>query len=748
MSEFIVPNNTIKPSTIEKRPFEVVFGNVKDEYRGPKEKLIDPPISLIDNYYWLRNDKRDSQEILDIIETENKYFEHNINHTLTQTIEEEINSRMTKSYETLPISMTSVQSQNRYSYNIIDGKDHPQFIRHNFDNSTLLGTSCISTTMLLDVNDIAYGHKQCDVTNIQVNHDETIMSYGVDFNGSECYEIVFVELDISNHLSNCISSSMENVMYSNYFWINNRIVCYIREDENKRPFEVLFYDVIEKTTKLVYTEENKELNISADINCNNECLFINSSDYDQTKISFIMLPEKELFNNMSLEDFTFNILPICDLQDKVLINAEYFNENFYFLTNSNNSVNYKITTKPLSSFIGLPLSQSDFPDVVPYNPNVTISQLLFLNSKLVFMTTINGNTFINELNNSNIYTFNCADYNVTTPLSEWSTKQWENVNDKIYNISLYSHVHDASYLLIKFESLTTPCVIKQVYINENFHTEDTVWTKEVPNYFKELYDCERIYVTSEDGSKIPCSIMYKKSCKNNGNMPLYMYGYGAYGLTIDTLFNFKNICLLDHGYCFAICHVRGGGFLGRQWYEDGRLEHKINTFTDFHDCAKHLGSLSYINKDNITCEGRSAGGLLAGVMASRYPDTFRNVIMGVPFTDVLITMRDSTIPLTTEEWTQWGNPNIMKDYNTMSQYCPYVNMRNSIFPNTYITTGFHDPRVQYWEGLKFLAKMREHNTGNSIQVIETQIGQGHFGNAGRYTANNECAKKFSFVISH
>ena len=231
-------------------------------------------------------------------------------------------------------------------------------------------------------------------------------------------------------------------------------------------------------------------------------------------------------------------------------------------------------------------------------------------------------------------------------------------------------------------------------------------------------------------------------------MPLYLYGYGSYGMTINTLFSYRNISYLDRGLCFAIAHVRGGGFLGRTWYENGRLEHKMNTFTDFNACAIYMKSLNYIDSTNVICEGRSAGGLLAGAMVSLYPETFTTVIMGVPFTDVLNTMSDSTIPLTIEEWTQWGNPNILTDFNRMKEYCPYTNLQSNNFPNVYITTGYHDPRVQYWEGLKFIAKLREFDKGNKKHIIEIQMGQGHFGNAGRYKSIIEKSKAIAFIIAN
>jgi len=431
------------------------------------------------------------------------------------------------------------------------------------------------------------------------------------------------------------------------------------------------------------------------------------------------------------------------------VNADLRDGMMYFLTNSNNSVNYKVTMEPLSKFNGLIQDQSLFTDLIPYNKSVTVTSIFFNVQGMFFTTTVHGNDYINYLNGENVYTFNLIDDVIVTKMDTWSTKNWPNNINKVYNISLRSCIIDDERMIVSIESMTEP--LKMIYVSmlNGKPVTSVAWSKNIPNYDKDLYACERILAPSQDGKMIPCSLMYKKELRDKGNMPLYMYGYGAYGLTIDTLFSFKNITLLDYGYCFVICHIRGGAFLGQEWYEDGRMHNKMNTFTDFHDCRNHLVSLSYIDKENVTCEGRSAGGLLAGVMASMYPSSFKNIIMGVPFTDALITMSDSSIPLTVEEWTQWGNPNIQADFDYMKTYCPYTNLKVASYPNIYITTGFHDPRVQYWEGLKFIARLRDKNTNVSgKRIIEIQMGQGHFGNAGRYKSIDELCKKFAFVLKN
>jgi oligopeptidase B len=725
--------------TYEKRSHSVAFGKVKGENRGKKSLIMNPPKYIEDDYFWLRNDKRDNEEIISLLKEENKYFEQNVDNTLAKKLEEDIISRMEKNYDTIPLQDHSIKSENKYFARYVDGENYYQYYVLNNEKESLI----------LDINELAKDKDQCDVSEVVTNYNETILSYGVDYNGSEFYEIVLMDLASGTK----IESKMETVMECDYLWINNRIIAYLRVDKNQRPFELVFYDIYEKTNKTIYRELDDGLNLSCDMNSDNNCLFITSSDYDQTKIQYIMFNETEYFNDdIALSELNNILVPICDIQDKVLINADYHDGMFYFLTNSNGSVNYKITCEPLSKFDGTIQDQSTFTDFIPYNKSVTVTSVFFNTQGIFFDTSVHGNDYLNFIRNGHVFTFNLFNDIIVTKLEDWSTKIWENNVSKVYNFSVRSNIYDDDKLLVSVESMTEPVKLMYLSINEdNTICLTDAWKKVIPNYDKDLYTCERVLAPAQDGvSMIPCSLMYRKDMKNKDKgMPLYMYGYGAYGMVMDTQFSFKNITLLDHGYCFVICHIRGGAFLGQEWYEDGRLHSKMNTFTDFYDCRNYLASLSYIDGTNITCEGRSAGGLLAGAMASMYPTSFKNIIMGVPFTDVMITMCDSSIPLTIDEWTQWGNPNIESDFNYMKTYCPYTNLKKASYPNIYITTGFHDPRVQYWEGVKFIAKLRDNNTNmSSKQIIEIQMGQGHFGNAGRYKSIGELSKKFAFVFDN
>jgi len=723
---------------IEKRPHNVSFGKVEGEFRG-LDNLMDPPIIHNDDYHWLRDDKRERQDVKNVIDRENQHYRENINLSIAEQIEHEILLKMQKDYSTHPHVCHDKNSHLKYFYKFEDNKDHKIFCR--------LNTETNITDVLLDVNEISLDHDQCDVTQIAINFNEQIMSYGVDFTGSEHYEIVFINLITGNR----IETQMETVPYANYFWLNDCTIVFIRENDSKKPYQILFYDIYSRETTLKFTELNETMSLCAYLSSDRKYLFASSSDYDKNNLFFLPTNSQEF-------------IPMCDYVDDTLITVDHKDDQFYFLTNVNGSTNYKICTMKDTEFVGTVLDQRLFDDLIPYNENVSIKEFELFHNKFIFTTSIHGSDYINYYypETNDVYTFNLQGYESTINISDWSEHIWEPISN-IYSLTMYANVFNNNHLTVGMESMISPLTEYQIMIcNITVTQMDTnvtqfkprfsynhfkTWSKECPNYDPGLYTCTRLYADN-NGTKIPISIMYKKSHMENKNMPLYLYGYGAYGTTVDALFNFKNIPLLDQGMCFAIAHPRGGGFLGQTWYEQGRMEHKHNTFEDFVTCARYMKGQDYIDSNNIICEGRSAGGLLTGHMVSHYPDDFNTIIMGVPFTDVLNTMCDSSIPLTIEEWTQWGNPNVLKDYNIMKEYCPYTNLKPSNFPNVYITAGYHDPRVQYWEGLKFIAKLRDNNRGNNKHVIEIQMGQGHFGNAGRYKAINEKSKQISFIIDN
>jgi oligopeptidase B len=311
-----------------------------------------------------------------------------------------------------------------------------------------------------------------------------------------------------------------------------------------------------------------------------------------------------------------------------------------------------------------------------------------------------------------------------------------------HNVSLEDY--NSKFLRFAYESLVQPA---SVY-DENFDDGRRTLRKqlEVPNYNSALYETNRIWATAKDGVKVPISLVYRKGLKLDGKNPALLYGYGSYGLSLDVNFRSSIVSLLDRGFIFALAQIRGGSEMGRDWYEQGRLKHKMNTFTDFIASAETLIRDGYTSPEHLYIRGGSAGGLLMGAVMNMRPDLFKGVLAGVPFVDVMTTMLDESIPLTTGEYNEWGDPRKKEDYMYMRQYSPYDNVEHKAYPNLLVTTGYHDSQVQYWEPAKWVAKLREYKTDNNLLLLYTEFDAGHSGASGRFEALKLLAKEYAFIL--
>jgi oligopeptidase B len=711
MTEFI--NSYPKTNKI---PHTTRFGNVKNEFRGSNiDKLMDPPIEIIDDYYWIRDDTRKNKNVLDHINNENMYTDSVIEKykEFEKNIYQEIKSYIRESYDTYHY-LRSGNDQYKYFSRFIEGKNYHQACRINIITNVI--------EILLDINELANNKTQCDVINLQVSPNHDYISFGVDYDGNEKYELIINE--ISSGLD--INHGIPKLAYCSYFWMSETIIYYLVGDEKNRLYQVWLYDLEDKINKLVYLEHNDEFNLNINFSEDNKYIFISSGNYDSNYSMYID------FNINPLKYYIFE-----PLKYGVIYYMYHHQGIFYILTNKDNSINWKIMKCNVNNNI--------LNDFIPYNSNVYISEIQLFKNNLVFQSKINGNIYLN------IYNFDTDKISVITyledntySLSEYINNKTKNISSNVYTIRMeYNYLYDTNMLNVRFTSLSSPAKL----INYNMSTLENkvVYTQVVPNYDESLYECKRIWVPPEG---IPISIVYKKEkFIQDGSMPLYLYGYGSYGNTVNPNFSYKILPLLDRGYIYAIAHVRGGSFLGYNWYLQGKMFNKMNTFNDFIKCVEYMIKEKYTSKKNIVTEGRSAGGLLIGATVTMRPDLFKTVIPGVPFIDVINTMSDSTIPLTIEEWCQWGNPNEKKDYEYMKQYCPYTNIKNTDYPNMYLTCGLHDPRVPYWEPLKFLAKLREYKTDSNIQVIRIETDQGHFGGSSRYKFIEELAELYTFIFN-
>lgn len=701
----------------QKIQHKVKFGLVQGENRGKPEELMNPPIEVIDNYYWMRDDTRTNQQVLDYIEKENNYFNNNftIKKEIAKNLYNELKEYLQEDYSTCKFQLYP-NSNYEYFYKYIGSNPFVQHCRFNKETG--------QDEILLDENELEIKGKELDITNFKINPTELIMSYGIDYEGNELYE-----LRIVNIKNKKILGSIKDLVYCGYVWVNSNTIYYLKGNESNRLLYLYVYCVDTNQSKLIYTEDNFDLNLSIGLSSDKKYLIITSSNYNQNEVRFIDIDvDKESINKL------------LDLKSDTFYNVDHA-ENYFYVYTNDNAKNWKIMRMKDNTF--------QLEEFIPMNPHIYINSFTCFKEYLVYEIKINGTNFIIVTTYEKTKTKIINNVvNISMDFDEFISTDYSDYKiDYIYSIELESnYLYDTKFLHIKFDTMTNPTRIYE-YNLDNIEFK-MLWEKPVPNYDSSKYFSERHWVPINDPKwplGIPISIVYNKEIYlQNGTKPAYLYGYGSYGITVEPKFDFKIVPLLDRGWIYVIAHVRGSSFVNYEWYEDGKMFNKLNTFNDFIAVGEYLKQENFCNE--ITIEGRSAGGLLVGASMVLKPDLFTNVIAGVPFVDVLNTMSDSTIPLTVEEWTQWGNPNSRESFDYIKKYCPYTNITKTNYPNLFITCGLYDPRVQYWEPLKFIAKIRECKTDSNTQIIKISMGQGHFGGSSRYKYLEEIAEKYAFIL--
>jgi len=689
----------------------VTFGDVNGENRG--DNLMNPPIYLEDHYFWLRSDSRDDKKVLKYLEDENKHTKKMMNsHELDEkSMFEEIKSHVNENYETYPYphGEGAWDSKFRYFTRTVEGKSYPIYCRKRMENNEI--------EVLLDVNVLAEGKTNYDLSSFEVSDDHTIMSYGVDTEGNEKYTLFIQRIDDKKYLEH----NVPELMYCSYFWEKNYIY-YEMGDETNRLYQVWRYNFLTKENTLIYQNDDKLVSVGVSLSNDKKYFLVSASSFDSSETFY--------FTEDNLE-----LKLITPKMENVIYSVSHHEGKFIIITNKDNCRNFKIMETDVSK-----PSVENWKEFIPYNEDIYIKGVDELQNHLVVLYKYNGTNkvrVIKRINGKydfeNMYDISLGGKNVSD-------------GDEVRNISLFSlDIYNTDTIWISHDSLDTPLTLYE--FNLDTRNIEVLREKLIPNFDKNEYESDRIYATSHDGVKVPMSLVYKKDMfKKDGSNPLYLYGYGSYGHTVDPNFSSKILPLLNRGFVYVIAHVRGGSFLGYKWYEDGKMKNKMNTFKDFICCAEHLIENKYTFSKGITIEGRSAGGLLVGACMTMRPELFHNVIGGVPFVDVLTTMSDPSIPLTTPEWEQWGNPNQKEHYEYMKLYSPYDNIKETNYPNALILAGLNDPRVAYWEPAKFVAKLRYMKTDNNLLLLKTEMDEGHFGGSDRYKYMKELAFSYVFVL--
>ncbi|MNS63649.1 Protease 2 [compost metagenome] len=585
------------------------------------------------------------------------------------------------------------------------GQDYPIFARKK-------GSLSAEEEILFNCNEMAKGHAYFKLGGLSISPDNKFASFGVDIVGRRIYTIQVKNLETGEILADRI----ENVTGASVWANDNNTIFYVRQDQVTLRADKVFRHKLNTDSEndvLVYDEVDDTFNVSISKEKSRKYIVIGSG-------STLTTEYRILNSNNPDGEFTVFQPRVRGLEYSI----SHYEDSFYVLTNKDKATNFKLMKTPENK-----TGKKNWVDLIPHREDVLLEDIEIFKNYLVVEERSNG------LNHIRIMPWNDEpDYYLPFGSETYNAYTTTNVD------------FDTDILRYSYQSLATPSSV--IDFNMKTKAKEILKEQEVlgGKFDKNNYIEERVWATARDGVKVPISMVYRKGLEKNGKNPLLLYAYGSYGITMDTYFSSTRLSLLDRGFVYAIAHIRGGEDLGRQWYEDGKLLKKKNTFTDFIDCSKFVIDQKYTSPEHLYAEGGSAGGLLMGVIVNEAPELYNGVIAQVPFVDVITTMLDDSIPLTTGEYDEWGNPNNKKYYDYMLSYSPYDNVKAQEYPNMYVSTGLHDSQVQYWEPAKWVAKLRDLKTNDKLLFLDTNMDAGHGGASGRFEALKDLAKEFSFLL--
>ena len=662
-------------------------------------------ITRIDDYYWMRF--KDDPQVLAYLQAENDYLEETMQHTqlLQEKLYQEMKGRIKEDDSTVP-----ERRDHFYYYQRNEaGKQYPIFCRKQ-------GSLEAPEEILLDQNALTGENSFCRIGAFAVSPDHQMLAYSIDPDGSEICTLYIKNLVDGALFPEVIANTYGNVYgHTGVEWAaSNRSLFYITLDAAQRPNKLFRHDLGSSvdSDELVYHEA------------------------DDTYFLFLGKTRSRKFltvHSRSTITDEWRILPADTPEDAIRIFASrrhgieyrihHWNDRFFITTNED-APNFKLMQTPLTA-----TSSDNWIEVIPHRQDVMIEDAAAFANNLVLIERKDGLQHIRISDGDGI-----------------SQVRYVPFPEPVYTISLATNPDYVSRVVrFNYSSLVTPNSVI------DFHMADGKWElkkqDEIPSgHDPSAYVSQRLYATASDGARIPISLVFKKGLEMDGQNPTLLYGYGSYGFSADPGFNANRFSLIERGFVYAIAHIRGGSELGRAWYEDGKMLNKRNTFTDFIACAVHLIAQRYTSKEKLGIMGGSAGGLLMGACMTMRPDLFHAVVAKVPFVDVVTTMSDPSIPLTTLEYDQWGNPDDPTYFNYIRSYSPYDNIQAAEYPHLLITTGLNDPRVAFWEPAKFAAKLRAMKLDDHLLLLKTNMEAGHAGASGRYDYLKEVALDYAFLI--
>ena len=672
--------------------------------QAPKAKKIDKKLEIhgdvrTDEYYWLN--QRENQDVIDYLNAENAYTEGMMIDTeqFQKDLFQEIKGRIKEDDASVPYKYNGYWYITRFE----KGGEYPIHTRKKESLDA-------KEEILFDVNQMAKPFSYYNLNGLNVSENNQLAAFGQDTLSRRIYTIQIKDLKTGKILPD----KLENTTGGSVWAADNKTLFYTRKDETLRAYQIwkhtlgtpqsddkLIYEESDDTfgTYVYKTKSRKYIIIGSSSTVSNEYRFIPA---DQPNADWKILHPRE-------RDLEYSI--------------EHYGNDFYILTNKDKATNFKLMKTPVDD-----TGKANWVDVIPHRKDVYLENFEIFNDYLVLEERTNALTQIN--------------------IRSWDGKVNYHLpfQEEVYSAYIsYNPEFDTKILRYGYTSMTTPnstIDFNMVDKTSEVKKEQTV----LGGFKKENYETKRLWVTARDGVKVPVSIVYRKDTKINSDTPLLLYAYGSYGATMDPYFSSSRLSLLDRGFIYALAHIRGGQELGRPWYDDGKMLKKKNTFNDFVDVSKYLIQNNYTSPKHLYAMGGSAGGLLMGAVINQAPELYNGVVAQVPFVDVVTTMLDDSIPLTTGEYDEWGNPNDKVYYDYIKSYSPYDNIEKKNYPNMLVTTGLHDSQVQYWEPAKWVAKLREMKTDDNLLLLKTDMETGHGGASGRFEALKEVALEYAFIF--
>lgn len=665
----------------------------------------------IDNYYWMRlsdeqksAEKKDAQtqKVYDYLNAENDYCKAQMKHTeaFQESLYKEMIGRVKQDDASVPYFKNGYWYYTRYA----EGQEYAIYCRKK-------GSLDNKEEIMLDGNQLAKGLAYFDLGAMAVSPDNKILAYATDTLSRRVYSVYFKNLETGDLYKDVIKGTSGSMAWAN----DNKTLFYCKSNEKTLLSEKIYRHKLgteQKADVMVYHEKDPSYYIGVYRSKSDKFIIVYnsstlSSDYhlletDKPEGSFRQFAKREATHEYDITHF----------------------ENKFYVRTNWNAQNFRLMEVPEDKTS----DKNAWKEVIAHRSDVYIESADVFKKYLVVEERSKGLVNLRIRNQGD------------------GKEHYVEFKEEAYTVGMGVNTDMNSELLrFDYSSLTTP---NSTYDYNMASKERTLKKRQevVGGHNPDDYETKRLYATARDGKKIPISIVYKKGFNKNGKAPLLLYAYGAYGVTIDPYFSSTRLSLLDRGFAFAIAHIRGGQFLGRAWYEDGKMQNKLNSFYDFIDCAKFLLEEKYSNKDALFAMGGSAGGLLMGGVANMAPELFKGIVAQVPFVDVLTTMSDPSIPLTTNEYDEWGNPENKEAYEYMKRYSPYDKVEKKAYTNMLVTTGLFDSQVQYWEPAKWVAKLRDYKTDNNLLLFKTNMDAGHGGSSGRFQRYKEVALEYAFMF--